>query len=232
MPITPNETKRLDTMRINDRVVFNLYGAKSCTIQASQIVRNGTGSSDAVMTVQRSNDGVTWGAMTRATTVVAGAMTNKLDVEGFSYVSASVSTVDSGGGVTVSPVEVLITKSDNLVSWVDAFSKFQNVTASRLLGRGAAAGTGETEEVTLGTNLSFTGTTLNASGGASTGIVPPTATATAGLLYIDTAAGRFYWADGADWLYVTGTVYVPTPAPHPVGMITRLTAMGVPGRRV
>lgn len=49
-------------------------------------------------------------------------------------------------------------------SWT--YAKIQNVTTARLLGR-ATAGAGVMEEITLGTNLSFTGTTLNAAGGGS-----------------------------------------------------------------
>lgn len=46
------------------------------------------------------------------------------------------------------------------------YAKIQNVSAiSRLLGRGSAAGVGDVEEITLGTNLAMSGTTLNASGG-------------------------------------------------------------------
>jgi hypothetical protein len=50
------------------------------------------------------------------------------------------------------------------------YAKMQNVTTARLHGR-ATAGSGDVEEITLGTNLSFTGTTLNAAstpGGSTT----------------------------------------------------------------
>lgn len=40
--------------------------------------------------------------------------------------------------------------------------------ASRLLGRGSAGGAGDWQEITLGANLSMSGTTINASGGGST----------------------------------------------------------------
>lgn len=46
------------------------------------------------------------------------------------------------------------------------FAKMQNSTvASILVGRGAGSGAGDFQEITLGTNLSMTGTTLNAAGG-------------------------------------------------------------------
>lgn len=48
------------------------------------------------------------------------------------------------------------------------YAKMQNVSAAdRLLGRGNGGGAGDTQEITLGTNLSLSGTTLNASGGGT-----------------------------------------------------------------
>ena len=47
------------------------------------------------------------------------------------------------------------------------YAKMQNVSAaSRLVGRGSAAGVGDPEEITLGTNLAMVGTVLNATGGS------------------------------------------------------------------
>lgn len=50
------------------------------------------------------------------------------------------------------------------------YAKIQNVAASKLLGR-SASGSGNAEELTLGTNLSLTGTTLNAAAGGGGGLV-------------------------------------------------------------
>ena len=45
------------------------------------------------------------------------------------------------------------------------YAKMQNVSAaSRLLGRGSAAGAGDVEEITLGTGLTMTGTTISSTG--------------------------------------------------------------------
>ena len=66
------------------------------------------------------------------------------------------------------------------------YAKMQNVSAaSRLLGRGSAGGAGDVEEITLGTGLSMTGTTLSSTGGGATNL-STTLTATTATVNSDT----------------------------------------------
>jgi len=78
------------------------------------------------------------------------------------------------GDVTTSGSGTAININSGVVGTVElgnagvTYAKIQDVTAaSRLLGRGSAAGSGDVEEITLGSGLTMTGTTLSASGGGS-----------------------------------------------------------------
>jgi hypothetical protein len=69
------------------------------------------------------------------------------------------------GDITVSSSGTVWTVDNDAVT----YAKIQNVSAaSKLLGRGDS-GSGDTQEITLGTGLTMTGTTLSASGGGGSG---------------------------------------------------------------
>jgi hypothetical protein len=70
------------------------------------------------------------------------------------------------GDITVSSSGTVWTVDNDAIT----YAKLQNVSAaSKLLGRGSASGSGDVEEITLGTGLSMSGTTLSATGGGGGG---------------------------------------------------------------
>lgn len=101
-----------------------------------------------------------------------------------------------------------VTGSGALTIAADAvtFAKMQNIATNKLLGR-ATASTGDIEEITLGTNLSFTGTTLNAASGSGTTVFYGTGIPDNGIgiddnLYIDTIGYSLYIKKSSVWLWV------------------------------
>ena len=115
------------------------------------------------------------------------------------------------------------------------YAKMQNASAaSVLIGRGSASGAGDPQEIVLGTNLTMSGTTLNATGGGGTGNVTYTASSTApvspaaGDLWYDLSTGvlAIYVNDGSSsqWVMVAppGGVSTTDPTP-PQGRLTLQT---------
>ena len=109
----------------------------------------------------------TWAQINKTTSSIADIATRSAaDLSSGILLAARMPALT--GDVTTSVGAVATTIANDVVT----YAKIQNVSVTaRLLGR-ATAGAGDIEEIVLGTNLSFTGTTLNAasSSGATTAL--------------------------------------------------------------
>jgi hypothetical protein len=145
--------------------------------------------------------------------------------------SGSLSWATAGGGGVSDGDKGDVTVSSSGATWtIDngavSYAKIQDVSAtSRLLGR-ASAGAGDVEEITIGSGLTLTGTTLSASGGggglgAPTYVVTKTAdeTVTSSTtlqdddhLYQALTSGKSYWIEFKFLITRTDTTNTPTLA--------------------
>lgn len=101
--------------------------------------------------------------------------TNQL-TNGSGFITAN-QTITLNGDVTGAGTTTIATTIANdavttvkIINGAVTFTKQANISTNKLLGRGTA-GSGIIEEITLGTNLSLSGTTLNATGGGGATIV-------------------------------------------------------------
>lgn len=158
---------------------------------------------------------------------------------------------DAVGSILANSSTVTLTYLDGTPSITAAvpdgaitYAKMQDVSAaSRLLGRGSAGGSGDVEEVTLGSGLTMTGTVLSASGGGgSANITPDTHPSSPSVAddegevgtSIDTAGTRtggatpwvWYNQGTATALYANGSIVLNIP--NSAGVNLRMLGQAVP----
>ena len=106
-------------------------------------------------------------------------------------------TLASSGGVSDGDKGDITVSSSGATWTVDndaiTYAKIQNVSAvSKLLGRGSASGAGDMQEITLGSGLAMTGTTLSASGGGGSGALVQVDTITSTGTWTRPAWGKYF----------------------------------------
>jgi len=167
------------------------------------ITISATGSAGGVTTVSGGTTGLTPNVPTAGDVVLSGT----LGVPNGGTGAATLTGYVKGTGVTAMTASATVPGTDLSGAYTAAAL---TMATNRLLGRSTAS-TGAAEEITLGTGLSFTGTTLNVGGvvttfsGGTTGLTPNTATS--GAVTLTGTLGAANGGTGATTLtgYVKGT---------------------------
>ena len=169
-------------------LVSQITGTNSGTNTGDQTIAltgDVTGSGTGTFAATIANNAVTLGKMaTVATDSILGRATASTgNVEVLTALPFA-----STGDVT-RPAD---SNAQTIANDVVTYAKMQNISAaSKLLGRGSSGGSGDPEEITLGTNLSMSGTTLNASGGGGSGdVVGPGSSTDSAFSRFDGTTGK------------------------------------------
>lgn len=117
--------------------------------------------------------------------------------------SAGQMLVGNAGGTAYAPVsmssDATLASTGALTIANDAvtFAKMQNSSsASVLVGRGSAAGAGDFQEISIGSGLSMSGTTLSATGGGSGDVVGPASATDNAIVRFDSTTGKLVQDSG------------------------------------
>jgi hypothetical protein len=166
------------TLSMQNASGTNIAGA-DFTLSGSQGTGTGIGGSLVLKVAPAGSTGSSLNALATALTILS---TKKATFADDLTVSGLLKT-GSGPTTLTDSVGKILSAALNDV----AFANFVPATAaSKLVGRGSASGAGDFEEITLGSGLTMTGTTLSASGGGG-GLTVGTTTITGGttaqLLY-------------------------------------------------
>ena len=105
-------------------------------------------------------------------TATAIALSGKQSVGNYATGGGTATGTNTGDQTITLTGEVTGTGTSSFATTISndsvTYAKIQNVSAaSRLLGRGSSAGSGDVQEITLGSGLTLTGTVLSSSGGGS-----------------------------------------------------------------
>lgn len=149
----------------NGQVAFTALTLSGTTVSVSAYILGLLDDSDA--------------ATARTTLGASSSLTFPLAVASGGTGSSTVALAQAALGIGALGTTDQITASSQIASAVVTYAKIQDVAAaSRLLGRGSTAGSGDVEEITLGTGLTMSGTTISASGGATLGTAQSTTSGT------------------------------------------------------